>query len=568
MKKLTIIFIALVVLLLAACSSPTSVPSPPTMDYTQVVDSVNATLTAEGPQATPTPEPTATQEPTPTNTPEPSPTPTLVPVQGDPASILGEPDGRDSFNSDSNWTLFNNQCFRSEIADGRYIMESKGLQGVACWEVSWPLIQDYYMESQVFMPEQCHPDDRFFMVFRAPDNNRGYIYGLTCDGQFSLTMWDGNASTVIVPPARTEAIRTEPGVMNRLGVIAYGGDYMLYANGTLVAQAQDFTYTEPGKIGYHVRAATDQGFVVSYDNLAVWLLQDDFIPPSAPPPPNSGEIPPPASGVPTVTTITWVNVRSGPGLQFPIYFVAPPGSTAEAVGISVDGQWYAIKVPTTVSGTGTAWVAADYVIPQNTAGLSIMTAPLPPPGVEFPPPEAQVPTVTNFEPLNVRAGPGNQFPSYGVAPRGSTAPVIGISEDGQWYVVVVPTSVAPDGTGWVNANYVVLDNPSGVDIPVISSPEELPPIAPPPPAEGAPTVTTTDAVNARTGPDNICESYGVSPIGASAEVIGVNMEGTWFEVVLPSGISPTGSGWVNGNYVVLSNPAGVNIPVTQSEICP
>lgn len=510
---------------------------------------------------------TATPDPVPTDADAP-PTPTLVPIEGDPAAILGTPDGLDTFDTANNWTLFNNQCFRSEIANGRFEMESKGLAEIVCWEVSWPQIQDYYLESEVYTPDQCQAEDRFGLFFRAPDNYRGYLYGLTCDGQYSLTMWDGDTTTVILPASRSDAINTGPGAMNRLGVIAYGGDYVLYVNGVQIAEAQDFTYIGTGKIGYFVRAATDQGFKVSYDNMAVWLLEDRYYPPSAPPPPNSGELPPPAEGAPSVTTVTWVNVRSGPGLYYPIYFVAPPGSTAEAVGITSDGEWYTIKVPTTMSGSGTAWISADYVIPQNTENLPVVEVPPLPPGVTLPPPEGQVPTVTNFEPINVRSGPGTQFPSYGVAPRGSTAPVLGISEDSTWYAVRVPTSLAPDGTGWVNANYVVLSNPTGVDIPVITNPEELPPIEHPPPAEGAPTVTTTDVVNGRSGPSTVCESYGVSSVGATAEVLGISADGLWYEVVLPLDLSPIGRGWVNATYLVLSNPAGVPIPVTQSEICP
>ena len=508
-----------------------------------------------------TPEPVPTVEDT-------QPTPTLSAIEGDPAALLGKPDGLDTFDTANNWTLFNNQCFKSEITNGKFEMESKGLAGIVCWEVTWPQIQDYYLESQVFTPDQCQAEDRFGLFFRAPDNYRGYLYGLTCDGQFSLTMWDGNTTKEIVSPSRSDAINTGPGAMNRLGVIAYGGDYILYANGVLVAEAQDFTYIDPGKIGYFVRAATDQGFLTSFDNLAVWLLQDDYYPPSAPPPPNTGELPPPPDGVPAVTTVTWVNVRSGPGLYYPIYFVALPGTSAEAVGITSDNEWYQIKVPTTVSGSGLAWMSADYVIARDTANLPVVNPPALPPGAGFPPPDAQEPTVTNFEPINVRSGPGTQFPSYGVAPRGSTAPVLGISEDGTWYAVRVPTSLVPNGTGWVNANYVVLSNPAGLDIPVITNPEELPPIEHPPPAEGAPTVTTTDVVNSRSGPSTVCESYGVSTLGATAEVLGISSDGLWYEVVLPPDLSPIGRGWVNANYVVLSNPAGVAIPVTQSEICP
>ncbi|MCK4727058.1 MAG: hypothetical protein KAT29_14700, partial [Anaerolineales bacterium] len=154
MKKLLPLLTLLFVLFLAACASSTQPP----------------------PEAAPTDVPPTTA-PT-----EVEPTPTLAPIPGDPAELLGEPTGVDTFDSAANWTLFDNQCFKSEITDGKYVMTAKGLEGIVCWEVSWPQIKDFYNEITIDMPEQCQPDDRFGLLFRAPDNNRGYLYGLTCDG--------------------------------------------------------------------------------------------------------------------------------------------------------------------------------------------------------------------------------------------------------------------------------------------------------------------------------------------------------------------------------------------------
>jgi len=466
MKKAIPIFTFLIIIL-AACSSPTATEAPPpTLDQAQVDASVNATLTAVAP---PPEQPTEapTEVPPPTDTPVPTPTPTLVPIEGDPAQLLGEQDGVDTFDSKGNWTLFDNQCFKSEITDGRYWMESKGQAGIICWEVSWPLIENFYIETEVNMPETCQPNDRFGMLFRAPDNYRGYQYGLTCDGQYYMSSWDGEKTSVIVEPARSEAIIVGPGETNRIGVVAFGGDYLLYSNGVLLAGAQDFTFTEEGKIGYFVRPTTEQGFLTSYDNLKVWLLDDEYVPPAATPPPGTGEIPTPEPGAASVTATTYVNVRTGPGLQYPVLFVAQPGGTGEAIGITSDGAWYAVKLPPTLSSTEIGWVAAAYVIPENTAGLPVLPVPPPPPEIPAPPPEAQEPTVTTTDVLSVRNGPSNQCVSYGKVSNGVTAEAVGISADGVWYAVNVPTEYAPDGVGWLNANYLVTSDTE--NLPVVES---------------------------------------------------------------------------------------------------
>ena len=467
MRKTIPIIILLVSIVLAACSSATSEPAP-TTDPQEVENSVNATLTAvaSGEESPPTEAPPPTEVPTATPLPSPTPSPTPEPVEGDPAVILGEPEGIDTFDTKTNWTLFDNECFKTEITEGVFRMTSKGVEGIICWEVSWPEIDHFYVDTTVFMPDDCQANDRFGMLFRAPDNYRGYQYGLTCDGRYTLTLWDGEKTTVLVEPTQSDLINVGLDAVNRLGVAAHGSSYDLFVNGVFLTEVIDSTFTDPGKLGYFVRASTNNGFVVEYDNLAVWLLEDDFIPPAAPPPP-TGVVPTPEPGAPTVTTITYVNVRSGPSTSYPVLFVAPPAASGEAVGISADRAWYAVEVPASAIESGVGWVSADFVVASGTENLPVVPAPPPPPGVEPSPPAENDPSVTTIDAVNVRNGPNNQCPTYGVPPIGSTAPAYGISADFGWYAVGIPTEFAPDGIGWVNANYVNTNNTE--NLPVMES---------------------------------------------------------------------------------------------------
>ena len=43
-----------------------------------------------------------------------------------------------------------------------------------------------------------------------------------------------------------------------------------------------------------------------------------------------------------------------------------------------------------------------------------------------------------------------------------------MGEDGPWWVVRLPTEIAGDGYGWVNASYVTVT--SAEDVPVVSTP--------------------------------------------------------------------------------------------------
>jgi heat shock protein HslJ len=187
--------------------------------------------------------------------------------------VLGQPSGLDPFDTANNWTLYDNACFKSDISGGFFTMNAKGMSQVSCWEVSWPVIQNYYAETLVIMPAACQAEDRFGLFFRTPDNMSGYLLGLTCDGRYSMTAWDGQTTTVLVEPTANPAIVSGAGQPNRLGVVAAGGAYALYANGTLLQVLQDYSFTEAGRLGYFVRAASESGFTVQYDSLAVWLLE-------------------------------------------------------------------------------------------------------------------------------------------------------------------------------------------------------------------------------------------------------------------------------------------------------
>ncbi|MBK8046487.1 MAG: PD40 domain-containing protein [Anaerolineales bacterium] len=81
--------------------------------------------------------------------------------------------------------------------------------------------------------------------------------------------------------------------------------------------------------------------------------------------------------------------------------------------------------------------------------------------------------------VNVRTGPGTQYAILGIAPLGTEGEIVGVSEDGDWWVASVPA--APDGIGWVAAAYVAATGAD--DVPVFPTP----PLPEPPAAVDAGT---------------------------------------------------------------------------------
>jgi len=185
----------------------------------------------------------------------------------------------------------------------------------------------------------------------------------------------------------------------------------------------------------------------------------------ATPPPVA--LPTAAPGVPTAVTTDYVNVRSGPSVQYPIYGIAPPGSSAEIIGKSDDSGWWAVKIPTDLVGAGQGWVSADHTQATDAENVPVIPAP-PLEEVDIPTPQPGVPAAEALDAINVRSGPGTNYPSYGVASKGSLFEVIGKSEDGGWWVVKIPTQYVGAGQGWVSDDYVKTENTGGV--PVVPAP--------------------------------------------------------------------------------------------------
>ncbi len=97
-----------------------------------------------------------------------------------------------------------------------------------------------------------------------------------------------------------------------------------------------------------------------------------------------------------------------------------------------------------------------------------MPEPTPLPPVEIATPEPQAPYGVVIAPagVNVRTGPGSAYPIIGAANFGVEGAIIGRSADGLWWVSSIQS--APNGQGWVSADFVRVFNTGNV--PVIPAP--------------------------------------------------------------------------------------------------
>ena len=266
-------------------------------------------------------------------------------------------------------------------------------------------------------------------------------------------------------------------------------------------------------------------------------------------------VPPGDPTKPMVEAAYNTSIRSGPGTNYVVYGAFLGGSTAIATGISQDGKWYVISVPVAPGGMG--WVDGAYLLKYNTSGLQTVVAPPVPPTVDLVPPAAGDPQATALTEVYVRTGPGDTYPAYGIAPKGSTARVIGKSQDGQWLTVRLDPAKVGLGYGWAAAAYVQASNVGSV--PIIAAGDQPPAVTVPAPPSGVPVATAIDFVNIRSGPGYEYYVLGVANPGASAEVSGKSQDGLWWQVKVPTTYISTGLAWVSADWVVTSGTDSVPV---------
>jgi hypothetical protein len=112
---------------------------------------------------------------------------------------------------------------------------------------------------------------------------------------------------------------------------------------------------------------------------------------------------------------------------------------------------------------------------------------------------AAVGTVTAPDGVFLRTGPGTDYPYVGAAPFEETGEIIGVSEDGFWWLADAPN--LPEGEVWVTAEWVEVAG--GENVPVVAAPPVEPTLTDVPwewvsttdPAQG--TVAVNDPNNGR-----------------------------------------------------------------------
>ncbi len=255
-----------------SCNLPTARLTP-TPDL--IASAVAQTITAR-PSSTPKPTVTAIPDiPTSTATALPSATSTttITPTLSstDPRNILGTPTYK-STNFSKGWFQEDDEHTHISVSSsGALVLTSLQPVGWHSWSLYYHTLQNFYLEATLHT-DACAGSDRYGMIFRAPDNNHGYFFGLSCDGQYNLSSYDGANFTTIIDYTKSTAILSGSNHTNRVGVMVKGSQIDLYVNGTPIQQVTDSTYTAGGVFGVFIAGQQTANFTYEMNEIDYWVL--------------------------------------------------------------------------------------------------------------------------------------------------------------------------------------------------------------------------------------------------------------------------------------------------------
>jgi hypothetical protein len=224
--------------------------------------------------------PTAPATITPTSA---SPAATTAPVatlsKDDPVARLGNSTSTDSMKDASKWVWptgvneFTSVSFANDILTMTSLKEKLG------WRLSNPAGQAFsnlYLEATV-KTGTCAANDQYGVIVRVPvlkDANQGYLIGFTCDGQYSVRLWDGKVGangqmTRLIDWTANKAIHAGSNQTNKMGVLLVGGRIAVYANGVLLGETNNGSFSS-GYFGLYVAGLKTPNFTIQVDEMSYW----------------------------------------------------------------------------------------------------------------------------------------------------------------------------------------------------------------------------------------------------------------------------------------------------------
>jgi hypothetical protein len=196
-------------------------------------------------------------------------------VEGELTDLdLGPADWTDNFDSGANWFGLNTDEVSFVFDDGMLRMRAKVADAGDFWGLSnRPDLENFFIQAVFETGDACSGLDRYGLLVRSPEPNAGYVFNVSCNGQFRIYEWDGENYNQLHGWTASTAIETGPNAENKVGVWADGNDIKLYINDILVAELDVDIYDE-GQFGLLVGSVNTAPFDVYVDTISYWILDN------------------------------------------------------------------------------------------------------------------------------------------------------------------------------------------------------------------------------------------------------------------------------------------------------
>ncbi|HLB48371.1 MAG TPA: hypothetical protein VJL59_15300, partial [Anaerolineales bacterium] len=171
------------------------------------------------------------------------------------------------------WWLFGPEVSSSgegKIENETYVMISKQTENYE-WTFDGKKLTNFYVTAKTVVPDgQCKKGDHWGLVFRYKDNANFYLFGVSCDGAYSLMKRQDGLLETILPPTDSIAIK-KLGQPNVIGVRAVGDQLSFYANDQFLITVSDGTFSA-GLIGMYIRSLLTPNLTVTFDDIAAYIV--------------------------------------------------------------------------------------------------------------------------------------------------------------------------------------------------------------------------------------------------------------------------------------------------------
>ncbi len=276
MKKYFWLF-GICILLLSSCNFPMKPTNtnPENLVATRVAQTLNAVVpTTSLPTQAISTNALPTLDLLPSSTPRETITPTTTPTPADPKLTLGSPAYTNTFSSGNDFDLpYSDEAVNLSVHDGGLDFLSLGIDYGLRYQLTYPKPQNFYLEG-VFQNISCDGLDHFGLVARAPSYSDGFGYyiSFSCDGRYKVEKWDAGGLSTIQDWAANTHILIGDGQTNRLGVLMKGNEIQIYANGILIKELIDSSFTNGGHYGIFGGAKNSSNYNFVVTEISQWNL--------------------------------------------------------------------------------------------------------------------------------------------------------------------------------------------------------------------------------------------------------------------------------------------------------